>query len=150
MAPDPSADIASRKIVISYDLDPDPSAGLDFKGVITQGFRGQFILNSFWLDIEKVGEERKFSSQLWVRMAGYQNYIKYAGRKLNTLMWLRMAVEFMSIYICGYNLSSELWLRMAGYLNYLSSTYVFTSSFVSLTKYVGQKLNTLMWLRMAG
>ena len=30
---DPSADITSRKIFVSYDLAPDPSAGLDFKGV---------------------------------------------------------------------------------------------------------------------
>ena len=101
---------------------------------------------------------------MWLRMAGYRKYIsstyifissfvslsKYAGRKLNTLMWLRMAGEFMSIYIFGYALSSQLWLRMAGYLNYLSSTYVFISSFVSLTKYAGRKLKTVMWLRMAG
>ena len=42
------------------------------------------------------------SSQIWVRMAGYQNYITYAGRKLNTLMWLRMAGEFMSTYFYAY------------------------------------------------
>ena len=29
-------------------------------------------------------------------------------------------------------------------------TYIFISSFVSLTKYVGQKMKTLMWLKMAG
>ena len=77
-----------------------------------------------------------FSSQMWLCMAGYLNYLssryvfmssfvsvtKYAGRKLNTLMWLRMAGEFMSIYLFGYALSSQLWLRMAGYRNYLSST----------------------------
>ena len=97
-------------------------------------------------------------------MAGYQKYIsytnvfissfvslsKYAGRKMNTLMWLRMAVEFMSICIFGYDFSSQLWLRMAGYLNYLSSTYFFISSFVSLTNYGGQKLKTVMWIHMAG
>ena len=124
------------------------------------------------------------SSQLWVGMARYRNYITYAGRKLNntlrmavyrkyisyrkifisslvsltkyvgrnmnTLMWLRMAGEFMSIYLFGYALSSELWLRMAGYRNYLLYTYVFISSFVSVTKYAGRKMNTLIWLGMAG
>ena len=50
----------------------------------------------------------------------------------------------------AYDMSNQLWLPIAGYLNYLSSTYVFISSFVSLTKYAGQKLKTVMWLRMAG
>ena len=40
LSPDPSDDLASRKIVVSSDLAPDTSAGLDFKGVISQGFRG--------------------------------------------------------------------------------------------------------------
>ena len=75
---------------------------------------------------------------------------KVRGTKLKTLMWLRMAGEFMSIYILWYDLNSQLWLRMAVYRNYLSSIYVLISSFVSLTKYAGRKLNTLMWLRMAG
>ena len=61
-----------------------------------------------------------------------------------------MVVEFMSIYIFGYNLSSETRLRMAEYLNHLSSPYLYSYSLVSLTKYAGQKLNTLMRLRMAG
>ena len=126
--PDPSANLASRKIVVSSDLAPDPSAGLYFKGVIAQGFRGPFLLNSSWRDFETVDEERKLSSQLWVSIAGYQNYINYAGKKLNTLMWL----------------------RMAGYRKYISSTYVFISSFVSLSKHTRQKLRTLMWIRMAG
>ena len=124
------------------------------------------------------------SSQLGVRIAGYRNYITYAGRKLNnklcmagyrkyvsyryvfissfvsltkyegqnmnTLMWLRMAGEFVSMYLLGYALSSQLWLRMAVYRNYFSLTYVFISSFVSVTKYAGRKLNTLMWLCMVG
>ena len=47
-------------------------------------------------------------------------------------------------------MSSQLWLRMAGYRNYISSRYVFISSFVSLIKYAGRQLNNLMWLRMAG
>ena len=54
-----------------------------------------------------------------------------------------MAGEFMSIHIFGYAFSSQLWLRMTGYLNYLSSTYVFISSFVSLKKYVGR--NWTLW-----
>ena len=121
--------------------------------------------------------------QLWVRMAGYRNYITYAVQKpnnklrmagyreyisyryvfifsfvsltnytehnINTLMWLRMAGEFMSIYLFGYALISQLWLRMAGYRNYLSSTYFFISSFVSPTEYAGRKMNTLLWLLMA-
>ena len=37
-----------------------------------------------------------------------------------------------------------------GCINYISSRYVFIFSFVSLTKYVGRKLEYLMWLRMAG
>ena len=80
-----------------------------------------------WRDFETFYEERKLSSQLWVRMAGDRKYIKYAGQKLDTLMGL----------------------RMAGYRKYISYTYVFISSFVSLSKYAGRKLNTLMWLRMA-
>ena len=126
------------------------------------------------------------SNQLWLRIAGYLNYLsstyvfisslvsltKYAGRKLKTVMWLRMAGKFMSTSFFAYDLSNQLWLRMAGkfittnifaydlsnqlwlriagYLNYLSSTYVFISSFVSLKKYAGRKMNTMMWLRMAG
>ena len=50
----------------------------------------------------------------------------------------------------AYDLSNQLWLRISGYLKYLSSTYVFISSFVSLTKCAGRKLKTVMWLRMAG
>ena len=175
----------SRKTVASSDLAPDPSSGIYSVGVIAQGFLEQFLLNSSCHDFEKVEKGRKMRSQMWVRMAGYRNYIKYAGqklntlmwirmagyqkyisstyvfissfvslskyvgRKLNTLMWLRMAGEFMSIYLFRYELSSQLWLRMAEYRNYLSSTYVFISSFVSLTKYAGRKLNTLMWICMA-
>ena len=36
----------SKKAVASSDLAPDPSAGLDSGGVISQGFRGPFLLNS--------------------------------------------------------------------------------------------------------
>ena len=39
---------------------------------------------------------------------------------------------------------------MAKYRKYISYRYVFISSLVSLTKYAGRKLNSLMWLRMAG
>ena len=71
LAPGLPADIASRKIVVLSDLAPDPSAGLNFKGVITQGFRGPFLLNISWRDFEKVDEGRKLRSQLWVCMTGY-------------------------------------------------------------------------------
>ena len=87
-----------------------------------------FLLNISCHDFEKVDEGRKLSSQLWVRMAGYKNYIKYAGRKLKNLMWL----------------------RIAGYQKYISYRYVFISYFVSLKKYAGRKLKNLMWLHMAG
>ena len=50
----------------------------------------------------------------------------------------------------GQKMSSQLWLRMVGYLKYISSRYVFISSFVLLTKYSGRKLDNLMWLRMEG
>ena len=46
----------SRKIVVSYDIGPDPSDGLDSGGVIAQGFRGKFLLNSSCRDFEKVDE----------------------------------------------------------------------------------------------
>ena len=65
------------------------------------------------------------SSKLWVRMVGYRNYRTYAGQKLRNK------------------------LRMEGYRKYISYRYVFISSFLSLKKYAGQKMNTLMWLRMA-
>ena len=81
----------SRKIVVSSDLDPDPSATLGSLGVIAQGFIGPFLLNSSCHDFERIDEGRKMCSQMWVRVAGYQNYITYAGRKLNNLMWLHMA-----------------------------------------------------------
>ena len=114
------------KIVLSYDMDPDPSASLGSRGVISQGFRGPFLLNSSCHNFEKVDKGRKISGQLWVRMAGYRNYITYAGLKLNNK------------------------LRIVGYRKYISYRYTFISSLVLLTKYVGRKLNTLMWLRMAG
>ena len=47
-------------------------------------------------------------------------------------------------------ISNQLWLCMVGYLNYISSRYVFISSFVSLIKYAEKKLNNLMWLCMSG
>ena len=80
LSPDPSSNIATRKIVVSSDLDPDLLAGLDFTGVIPQGFSEPFLLNSSWRYFETIDEERKLSSQLW-----------YAGRKR---VWLRMAGGF--------------------------------------------------------
>ena len=59
-----SADIASSNIFVSSDLAPDPSAGLDFKGVIAQGFRGSFLINISLRDFEKVDKVRKLSSEL--------------------------------------------------------------------------------------
>ena len=59
MYSDPSADLASRKIVVTSNLDPDPSSGLNFKGVIAQGFRWPFLLNSSWCGFETVDEEQK-------------------------------------------------------------------------------------------
>ena len=100
-----------RNIVISSDLDPDTSTSFGSGGVTYQGFRGPLLLNSSCHDFEKVDKGQKMSSQLWVRMAGYQNYITYAGRKLNNK------------------------LRMSGYQKYVSYRYVFISSFVSLKKY---------------
>ena len=116
----------SRKIVASSDLSPDTSAGLNSGGVISQGFHGSFLLNSSCRYFEKVDIGQKMSSQIWIRMAGYRNYITYAGQKLNNK------------------------LRMAGYRKYISYRYIFISSFVSLTKYAGQNLKILVWLRMAG
>ena len=92
---DPETDITkpnSRDIVVSADMDPDMLACLDSGRVIAWVFREPFILNSSWC-------------QLWIRMARYLNYIssryifisslasltKSVGRKLNNLMWLRMA-----------------------------------------------------------
>ena len=112
----------SRKTVASSDLNPDQSAGIYYGGVIAQGFRGPFLINSYCHDFEKVDEGRKMSSQMWVRMAVYRNYITYAGRKLKNIMWL----------------------RMAGYRKYISYRYIFISSFISLTKYAGRKINNLM------
>ena len=43
----------SRNIVISSDMGHDPSAGLDYGGVIAQDFRGPFLLNSSCHDFEK-------------------------------------------------------------------------------------------------
>ena len=67
----------SKKIVVSSDLGSDPSASFDSGGVIAQGFRGSFLLNRSCHDFEKVEEGRKMSSQLWVRMVGYLNYISF-------------------------------------------------------------------------
>ena len=148
----------SRKTVASSDMDPDPSSGLDSGGVINQGFLEQLLLNSSCHDFEKVEKGRKLSSQLWyagqkrvlLRMTGKFMTTSFFAYNLNNQLWLCMAGKFMTKYLCVYYLSNQLWLRIPGYLNYLSSTYVFISSFVSLTKYAGRKLKIVMWLRMAG
>ena len=96
----------SIKIVVSVDLAPDLSVGIDSGWVIDWFFHEPFLLNSVCHYFEKVDEGQKTISQLW--------------------------------------------LSMSGDLNYVSSRYAFILSFVSLTKCAGQKLNNLMWLRMAG
>ena len=66
-----------RKIFASSDLATDPSDSIGSRGVIAQGLRGPFLLNSYFYDFEKVYKGRKITSQLWLRMAGYQNYVSY-------------------------------------------------------------------------
>ena len=46
-------------------------------------------------------------------------------------------------------MSIQLWLPMEEDLNYIPFRYVFNLSFISRKNYAGQKLNNLMWLRMA-
>ena len=132
----------SRKIIVSYDLAPDPSACINSKGLIAQGFRGTFLLNFLCNNFEKVDEGRKMSSQLWVRMAGYRNYISCRYGFISSFVSL--------IKYVGQNLNNLMWLRMAVHRNDISYIYVFISSFASLTKYAGRKLKNIMWLRMAG
>ena len=120
----------SRNTVASSDMAPDPSSGLDSGGVISQGFLEQLLLNSSCHDFEKVEKGQKMSNRLWLRIAGYIKYLsstyvfissfvsltKYAGRKLKTVMWLRMAGKFMTTFFFANNMSSQRWLRIAGYL----------------------------------
>ena len=47
------------KTVASSDLAPDPSAGLNYEGVIAQGFLVPFLLNSSCHDFEKLTEDEK-------------------------------------------------------------------------------------------
>ena len=68
----------SRKIFASSDLAPDNSFGIDYEGVISQDFLGPFLLNGSCHDFEKADKGRKMSSQLWLSMAVYRNYITYA------------------------------------------------------------------------
>ena len=49
----------SKKIVVSSDLGSDPSASFDSGGVIAQGFRGSFLLNSFCHGFEKLTKDEK-------------------------------------------------------------------------------------------
>ena len=50
--------------VASYDMAPDPSAGLDSGRVIAQVFRVPFLLNSSCHDFENFDRGQKMSSQL--------------------------------------------------------------------------------------
>ena len=64
-----------KKTVASSDLAPDPSSGLDSGELIAQGFLEQLLLNSSCHDFEKVEKGLKMSNQLWLRIAGYLNYL---------------------------------------------------------------------------
>ena len=76
----------SRKIVVSSDLNPDLSASVDSGGVIDWVFHGIFLLNSSCHYFEKVDKGKKLSSLLWLRIAGYLNYILYRyGIPMNEL-----------------------------------------------------------------
>ena len=127
---DLSSYLTSRKIFVSSDMDPDPSAGLDFTRVIAQGFNEPFLLNSSWRDFETIDEERKLSSQLWyagrkrvwLRMAGTFMTTYFFAYDLSHQMWLCMAGKFITTYFFAKNMRNQLWLRIAGYLTYLSST----------------------------
>ena len=107
---------------------------------------------------------RKLDNLMWLRMVGFTNYISYryifissfvsltnyTGQKIEQSN-VAMYRGRIHVYIFfGCTLECQLWLRMAGYLNYLSSTCIFISSFVSQTEYGGQKMNNLMCLSMAG
>ena len=125
--PDPSYDLASSKIVLSSDLDPDPSAGLDFTRLIAQGFNEPFLLNSSWHDFEIFDKEQKLSSQMWyagrkrvwLRMVGTFMTTYLFVYDLSNQLWLHMAGKFMIRYMFAYDMSNQLWLRIAGCLNYL-------------------------------
>ena len=132
----------SRKIFVSSDLGPDPSAGLNSGGVIDQGFCGPFLLNSSCHDFEN----------FWWRTKNEQCTVAtYGGVSKLYITQIRIYLFFpFTEKVRGEKLNNLMWLRMVGYLNYISYRYVFISSFVSLTKYAGKKLNNLMWLRMAG
>ena len=106
-----------KKIVVSTDLAPDMPADLNSGRVIARVFHETFLLNISCHDFEKVDEGRKISIQLWLYMAGDQNYIlsryifslsfvslkEYARIKPNNLIWLHMTREFMSVYFHGCN-----------------------------------------------
>ena len=71
--------------------------------------------------------------------------------KLNILSRYLFISSFVSMTMyAGRKMDNLMWLRMAGYIYYISSIYMFISSLVSLTKYAGRKLKNLVWLHMAG
>ena len=65
----------SRKIFVSYDLSPDTSSGLDSEGVIDQGFRGPFIINSSCHDFDKLTNYKKEQSTVATYVGIYKIYI---------------------------------------------------------------------------
>ena len=64
----------SRNIVVSNDMYPDLSAGLDSGKVIARVFREPFLFHSSCQYFGKADEGRKMRNQLWIRMGGYLNY----------------------------------------------------------------------------
>ena len=139
-----------RKIFVSAGMAPNLSAIIDYFQVIIWVFREPFILNRSCHNFGKGNKWRKLNSQLWIRKAGYLNYIlsiyvfslyfvsltKYEAKKLNNMMWLRMAVKLISIYLLilffwsflvswlpgtGHGFS-EMWMQMAGEFIYYSSS----------------------------
>ena len=115
----------------------------------------QYFLAWFWNNWQRTKIEQSTvvfleKKQLWLRMAGKFMTTYFFAYDLSNQLWLHMAGKFMTTYIFAYDFRNQLWLHIAVYLNYLSSIYVLISSFVSLMKYAGRKLKTLMWLSMAG
>ena len=95
-----------------------------------------------WLMVLMI-ETNGFSDVLRGGKTGMATY----GGKIHDYIFFRVRFEKSTVATYGrkihdyiffaYDSSNQLWLRISGYLNYLSFTYVFISSFVSLKKYAG-------------
>ena len=79
----------------------------------------------------------KIHDYIFFRVRFEQSTVATYGRKIHDYIFF------------AYDMSNQHWLRIAEYIYYFLSRYVFIFSFVSLTKYAGRKLKTVMWLRMA-